>query len=99
MNRVAGRGAWIRFRVLEEHGSDALGALLTIRVGARTLVRRVHADLSYCAANDPRVQLGLGSGQGVDSIAVRWVDGTEETFGPFEARREWTLARGTGRVR
>ena len=99
MNRVAGRGAWIRLRVLERHGSDALGALLTIRAGARTVTRRVRSDTSYCAANDPRVHLGLGSARGVDEVVVRWIDGTEESFGALAAGREWTLLRGTARAR
>ena len=94
MNRAPGRGAWIRLRVLERHGSDALGALVSLRVGARTLTRRVHSDTSYCAANDPRVLVGLGAARGVDDVVVRWVDGTEESFGPLAAGRDWILARG-----
>ncbi len=99
MNRVPKRGNWIRFRVVNEHGSDALGALVTIDIGERTLTRRVRSDTSYCAANDPRVHLGLGSRTSVDDIVVRWLDGSEEVFGPFEAGRDWRLERGAGRPR
>ncbi len=98
MNRVPARAAWIRLRVRERSGSDALGARLTIRVGARVLTRRVHSDTSYCAANDARVHLGLGEARGVDEVVVRWSDGAEEAFGPFAAGRDWTVARGTGRA-
>jgi hypothetical protein len=99
LNRVPARGAWIRFRVVNERGSDALGALLFLRAGEREIVRRVRSDGSYCAANDPRVHVGLGSLTTVDEVLVRWVDGPEEAFGPFEAGREWKLARGAGRAR
>ena len=51
---------------------------------------------SYCAANDPRVHLGLGEAQAVDEVVVRWVDGTVESFGRREAGRVWRLARGEG---
>ncbi len=99
LNRVPGRGSWIRFRVVNERGSDALGALVSLRSGERTLVRRVRSDGSYCATNDPRVHFGLGALRAVDEVLVRWVDGREEAFGPFEAGREWKLARGGGRAR
>ncbi len=107
-NRVAARGSWLRLRVLERHGADALGALVTLRTGGRTLTRRVRSDTSYCAANDPRVHLGLGAGEGVGAqgagargveVSVRWLDGTQEAFGALAAGREWTLVRGTGQAR
>ena len=99
MNRVPRRGAWIRLRVLERHGSDALGALVTVRVGARTLTRRVRSDTSYCAANDPRVHIGLGGAPGVDDVLVHWIDGTEESFRPLAPGRDWTQVRDSARAR
>ena len=49
------------FRVLDEHGRDALGAELTMTVGSRAVRRDVRAAYSYLASNDPRVHVGLGS--------------------------------------
>jgi hypothetical protein len=99
LNRAPDRGAWIRLRVDERSGAPALGALVTLHAGERRWVRRVRSDTSYCAANDPRVHLGLGALTGVSEVVVRWVDGTEESFGTLAANREWRLARGTGRAR
>jgi hypothetical protein len=98
LNRAPGRGSWIRFRVVSESGADALGALVSLRVGERELVRRVRSDGSYCATSDPRVHFGLGALARVDEVLVRWVDGREEAYGPFETGREWRLARGAGRA-
>lgn len=99
-NVVPRRGHWIRLRVLEEHGRDALGAELTLELGpegdGRTLRRDVRSAYGYCAASDPRVHVGLGARTAVARVRVRWPGGETENFGPFEADREVTLARGKG---
>ena len=95
-NVAPNRGHWLTLRVLERSGRDALGAVVSIATGARTLRRDVRAGYSYLAANDPRVHVGLGDVTKVESITVRWVDGTRETFGPFEADRIVDIRRGSG---
>jgi predicted nucleotidyltransferase len=96
-NVVHPLGNWIRFRVLEQHGRDAEGARVEIVIGPRTLSRDVRAGYSYQACNDPGVQVGLGEATGVDRVDVRWIDGTRESFGPFEAGQSVTLRHGEGR--
>jgi enediyne biosynthesis protein E4 len=91
------RGHWLMVRVVEEHGRDALGATVTLRVGDRTIRRDVRAAYSYLASNDPRVHVGLGSATSAQSVTVRWPDGTREAFGDLAADRSATLRRGTGR--
>ena len=56
----------------------------------------MRSSTSYCVASDPRVHLGLGEADAVDSVEVRWVDGTTETFGPLDAGSTHILARGSG---
>ena len=90
------RGNWLRFRVLNAHGRDALGAVLTVRSGERRLRRDVLSGYSYCAANDPRVHVGLGDRPAVEGVRVRWVDGAEEEFGRFDAGQDVILRRGAG---
>jgi len=84
-------GNWIQFRVLERHGRDALGAVLRINVGDLKIRRDVKSCYSYCAANDPRVHIGLGDATRVDSVHVRWPTGEEQEFGAFEANQTHTL--------
>jgi len=97
LNRVAVRGHWVAFRVLERGGGDALGATLEF-TGPRGRERReVASASSYLAASDPRVHLGLGPESGVDEVRVRWVDGVEERFGPHAAGSVHVLRRGAGR--
>ena len=96
VNRVSPRGHWILLRVRERSGADALGAVLTIEAGGRRLRRDVMTAYGYLASHDPRVHLGLGTTERVESVLVRWVDGTRERFGPLEANRVHELRRGSG---
>jgi hypothetical protein len=95
-NVVPKRGHWLLLRVLERTGRDAIGASLSIEAGGRTRRRDVRTGYSYLAANDPRVHVGLGEARQVQSVTVRWVDGTSEKLGPFEADRVVEIRRGGG---
>jgi len=96
-NCMPRRGHWIRFEVLDRDGRDALGAELRIELGQRTLRRDVRSAYGYCSANDPRVHVGLGATTRVERVRVRWPEGNEETFGPFEVDREVVLRPSTAR--
>jgi hypothetical protein len=96
-NIAPGRGHWLTFRVLNERGSDAIGARVSLALGDRTLTRLVRTAYSYCAASDPRVHFGLGTVDRVESVAVTWTDGRTERFGPFNAGAIHLLRRGLGR--
>jgi hypothetical protein len=93
-NTVADRGHWITFRAVDASGAEVEGTTLTAKVGGRTLRRDVRAGYSYLASNSPRVHFGLGQAKQVDELIVRWLDGTIETLGPFDADQVVTLHRG-----
>lgn len=95
-NVVPDRGHWIAFRALDATGTDVEGTIVTLSVGARTLRRDVRVAYSYLAANSPLVHFGLGPATRVDDVTVRWLDGTRESFGAFDADRVVTLRRGAG---
>lgn len=95
-NVTSGSGNWIRLHVVDAHGKDAIGAVVRATMGPRTLSRPVITGYSYLAANAPSIHLGLGDVDRVEEITVRWVDGTEEQFGPLEANRPHRLERGSG---
>jgi len=96
-NVVKGRGHWAMFRVLAEHGRDALGAELTITVGSQSIRRDVRAAYSYLASNDPRVHVGLGKETAIREVSVRWPDGARERFAGVAADKIVVLRRGGGR--
>lgn len=95
-NTVSDAGHWIGFRLVNEHGSDAVGAVARLTVGNRTVTREVRIASSYFSANDPRVHCGIGQSTSIDTISVRWPDGTTEDFGPHDADQYTTLVKGTG---
>jgi hypothetical protein len=95
-NIAGGRGHWVMFRVLDEHGRDALGAELSMTVGSRAIRRDVRAAYSYLASNDPRVHVGLGRETVVRGVSVRWPNGTRERFGDTAADTIVVLRRGGG---
>ncbi len=84
-NDAERRGSFLSLRVLERHGRDAYGARVTCILGDTTRTFLVGAAYSYCATNDPRVHVGLGSHEGVDRIDVLWPDGSTDSYGPFGA--------------
>lgn len=95
-NVVAERGHWLRIRVVERNGRDALGAELTLRSSAGESRYQVRSSFSFASASDPAVHVGLGAVRRADELLVRWVDGSLEAFGASDADRTVTLRRGDG---
>ncbi len=96
LENVASDGHWIGFRVRERNGADALGARVALASSDRIRYRQVDSAGSYCSSNDPRVHFGLGQAAGPVRATVRWVDRSEESFGPLPIDRLHTLQRGSG---
>jgi hypothetical protein len=92
-NQIADSLAWIMFDVRDERGRTAIGARVGIEAGGRVQYRQVDPGYSYLASNDPRVHFGLGKARAIDHARVRWTDGREDDFGPFQAGRLYVLRR------
>ena len=75
---------------------DALGAVVTVTAGGRTLTRTIIAASSYASSCQPIAHFGLGDVTGVDRITVRWPDGFEEQFDGVPFDRHIELHRGAG---
>jgi enediyne biosynthesis protein E4 len=79
-NQLAGTGNWLRVKVTGKAGNtNAIGALIVVKAGTLTLRRAVQSGTSYISQDDMRQHFGLGSAAKVDSIEVRWPDGTSTT--------------------
>jgi len=97
-NRAPRAGHWIRLRVREASGRDALGATVEIRHGGEPRRFEVSGASSYQAASDPSVHVGLGEASADVTAIVGWVDGHRETFAGLAVDSLHELRRGAGRA-
>ena len=78
-------GHWLIVRAVDPRWNrDALGARVTVEAGGRTLTRSIRRSAGYLSSHDPRAHFGFGEAEQVESLIVRWPDGTKERFGPPE---------------
>lgn len=75
LNRSPPR-AWVGFRLVGDgKAHDAIGALVRVTAGGRTLVRQVNAAGGYLAQSSRVLHFGLGAATSVERVEVRWPDG------------------------
>ena len=80
-NVLADRGNWLLVKLVGARpNTDAIGAVVTARTGTVTQTRLVQSGTSYISQNDMRLHFGLGAATQVDSIEVRWPDGTTSSM-------------------
>jgi len=84
---------WIGFRLIGSGGSsrDAYGAQITLSAGGRSLLRHCHADGSYMSSSDPRVHFGLGQARQVETLTIRWPDGSKQVLHNLAAGKYYTF--------
>ena len=86
---------WLRVRALTG-ARDDLGALVTITAGKRVLRRPVLSSSSFACASEATTHFGLGRSDTIDSLTIRWSDGTSESFDAGGVDRLLVLRRGEG---
>ena len=92
LNEVGNRNHWIGLRLVGKNGRDMLGAHVEVVVSAgNVLRRRARSDGSYLSANDPRVLVGIGRATSVQSVRVRWPDGSVDEFKAVPVDKYTTL--------
>ena len=76
-NELTSAGNWVIVKVKgAAPNTDAIGAVITVTTGAVRQRAVIQSGTSYISQNDMRQHFGLGSAEVVDSIEVRWPDGT-----------------------
>ncbi len=90
---------WIAFRTVgSKSNRDGIGARITVKAGARTLVDEVRSGSSYISNNDMRVHFGLGGATKIDWVQVRWPSGLVERFENLSSDSIHTLKEGSGKI-
>jgi hypothetical protein len=98
VNQVRSSNHWIGIRTIgTKSNRDSIGARITMKAGARTLVDEVRSGGSYASNNDMRVHFGLGSVTKVDWVQIRWPSGLTERYENLPAGNIQTLKEGGGR--
>jgi enediyne biosynthesis protein E4 len=87
-NELPDHGNWLLVKLTGKGwNTDAIGALVTARAGTMTGIRLVQSGTSYLSQHDMRLHFGLGAATDVDSLEVRWPDGTTTTVQHVKANQ------------
>ena len=102
LRNVAGaKNHWLRLRLVGDPAKksprDATGAVVFVTAGKLRQRGDHFSGAGYSSQNDPALFFGLGPATKVDSIEVRWPDGSAETFHAPAIDRTLTLTQGTGK--
>jgi hypothetical protein len=94
LNEVGNRNHWMGLRLVGKTGGDVLGTRVEVVVSKDSVLRRrTRTDGSYLSGNDPRVLIGLARATGIQSVRVRWPDGTLEEWKDVTVDKYTTLKR------
>jgi hypothetical protein len=69
---------WLRLKLVgPEKSKEALGAVVRLKAGGIVQTRVVMATRSYCSQSELPVTFGLGKNTQVDSVEIRWPNGSK----------------------
>ena len=97
VNQVHSPNHWIAIRTVGvKSNRDGIGARISVKAGARTLVDEVRSGSSYISNNDMRVHFGLGSVGKVEFVQIRWPSGLLERWQNVPVDSIQTMKEGSG---
>jgi hypothetical protein len=74
----------------------AIGARVTIHAAGLKQFSEVRSGASYLSQNDLRLHFGLGTASKMESVEIRWPNGTTETLQNVAADAIYTIVEGSG---
>jgi thiol-disulfide isomerase/thioredoxin len=77
---------------------DAIGARLELTVNGVTLLRTLKAGEGYLSQSTKWIHFGLGQAETVDTLVVRWPDGSKQTLAGLEVDQFYQLAQGQSKA-
>jgi hypothetical protein len=88
---------WVRFAFVGTRSNrSGIGTTVQLRVGDRVLWRQTKGGVSYMAANDPRLLVGLGPADTLERVEVRWPSGRAERLKRLRTRTTHVMHEGLG---
>lgn len=73
---------------------DAIGAVVQISTGGRTVWKQLTAGDGYQACNQRQLTFGMAGGNLVEELTVHWPSGRHQTFGSVSADTGYLLVEG-----
>lgn len=96
-NTINTANNWIGITLIAENGiTEAAGANVFITADGRRRAFVNQWATSYLSNNDPRIHVGLGKADVVDTIEIYWPDGKRETYRNVQANRYITIKENYG---
>jgi enediyne biosynthesis protein E4 len=93
-NEVEPTGNWLIVSLTgKAPNTEAIGAVVTARVGQRRMMRLVQSGSSYLSQDDMRQHFGLGSATTIDILDVRWPNDSHTVRRNVPANQLITLAQ------
>lgn len=96
-NRYGKPGNFIAFELRGNGTStnrDAIGSRITVQAAGKRIVRALRAGEGFLAQSSKRVHFGLGAAESVESVAVRWADGSESRFEDLQPGKRYRITQG-----
>lgn len=90
---------WLGVTLKGRNGpASVISAKVTVTAGNMKQVLINQWATGYLSSNDPRLHIGLGKNKRIDTLEIRWTDGTKETYRDIAADRYITIQQATGIV-
>jgi tetratricopeptide (TPR) repeat protein len=101
MNRWPGGNEWLQLRVRgdgKKVNRDGIGARLEVHLkgAAAPLIRTVYAGSGFLSQSSYWQHFGLGKGESIEKVVVRWPNGPAEEFRGCKANAHFVLELGKG---
>jgi len=87
-NDGGNQNSWIGLEMAgTKSNRDAVGAQVTIIAGDLKVIRQIAGGGSYTSAHDPRLIVGIGKRNRIDSVEIRWPSGNVDKITNIELGR------------
>lgn len=88
---------WLGLTLKGQKGpASAISAKVKVTAGELKQVLINQWATAYLSSNDPRMHIGLGKNKKIDSIEIKWSDGTSEVYKNIICDRYITIQQGKG---
>jgi len=91
----SGRSLSLQFRATSS-ARDAIGTIVKVQIGERTLTHQLTAGDGYMASNERQLVIGLGETDSIRSLEVFWPGGVQHQFTDLKVARAYLIVEGLG---